>query len=236
MVLRAPSPTRVRTFAEGLCRLGGWPLVWRDLAGDDVRSPSELETPLTARLAAGNVSATTSHHLTEPVTIRWLPDGGVEIRETRLGPRPYLQVTGVVLGMLGVAAAGGMALGAWARLPSSAVWSELGLQMLRLLAGLALAVLLVRMIEGLVEARIIVTGDSVWLRFALARRPTRQRVLPLAAIRGLYVEAGPGPHHLVFACDGFYEPAGRFWSLGQALAAREAVLDALRGRGPSAEQ
>ncbi len=35
LVRHAPRVSRVRAFAEGLCRIGGYEMVWRDPEGDE---------------------------------------------------------------------------------------------------------------------------------------------------------------------------------------------------------
>ncbi len=101
-------------------------------------------------------------------------------------------------------------------------------------AGVVLAIAATMfLVDRLVTQPIVVTPEAVRLVWRVAGATLRDRRLDPARLESLYLEADrAGTWHLVFAGDGIHRAAGRYPRLGEAVAARRAIIDGLLGRFP----
>ena len=222
LVRHAPRVSRVRAFAEGLCRIGGYEMVWRDPAGDEVRGLDELDQPLVVRLAAGR-DGDDGHVQAEPVPTRPVAGGGVEVSSRPLGPALFLLAILVPVIVVGAAA-----------LISYHNGWQLNPKTLGLGGGVVFAIAATMfLVDRLVTQPIVVTPEAVRLVWRVAGLTLRDRHLDPAHLESLYLEPDrAGTWHLVFAGDGIHRAAGRYPRLGEAVAARRAIIDGLLGRFP----
>lgn len=221
LVRRGTPATRVRALAEGLCRFGGWTLVWRSAGGEEVLAPADLDRSLAER------SATTrqiddDRTTPSPIPIHHRPGGGVEIQS----PGMWLPRKGILL-LAGFVATPLVALAIVAPKVLPFVWAIGGATLVT--AGLLTIALLLIMDRAL---RFVFVADleGVEARLDFAGMRGRGQRVTSKELKSLYVDGSRGRYFLVLSGDGIHVPAGRFTTLDEAAAARGAMVAALSDR------
>lgn len=198
----------VHDLALALCRLGGYELVWRDAAGEEVRAADEVDVPLVAR-------PDVSTHARED------GDAPIEIDGGHRGPRATL-----LLLAFGCAMMAGLWLLNSTTDARSMVWPELFGSL-----GVAIGLWLLLLVAGLVvRRRAIVSREGVRVETRLAGLLVRHRLVPASTIVGVSIVRGPWSYGLLLLGDGICTTA--LWrtkdrSLTMVVEARRQVISAL---------
>lgn len=223
LVERAFQPSQVRAYAEGLCRLGGYQMVWKGPEGDEVRTVSELDAPLVERLAAGQ-DADDGHIRAEPAKVLPLAGDAVEVPGTPVPPGRALAFVFLIVG------AGVLEGMCQLPLPGDSIPRDVAIATAIAAAVGVLFFVLIRTIRP----AIVIDGLGIHLQSQVLGAVLHEQVLSLDTLESIYVEESYVFQRLIFAGDGFYRSGGRFGTLASAIAARRAVVAALGGRPPAA--
>jgi len=217
---RERNATRVRAFAEGLCRMGGWEMVWRGVGGDEVRGPAELDLSLVERLRRRGPQ--TPEEPFDP------PARPSPVRRTAGGsaignPQRSVPALLVLMGMACVV--GG---GLWFELADAGIPQPFSLFPVAL-SALACVWLLIEALAIRYELEV----DPVRIRYRVffLGKALSNLSFEVDRVESLYIEGAPMSCRLVIAGDGFYRAVGRYGGALEAKQAREQVLSAMLGEG-----